>query len=311
MLVPVVDQSDLVRQIGDIYMGEYIVSELRGGIGNQLFVWAAGHSLAKKRKFTHFVDDSKLPDIESILIEFAFQHEVPGGEVKYPISDRVANWDNRKFQSGLYKFQILQEKIGINRVFQERNVQYDSRVEKIHDSKILRGFFQSYKYFDVDREEIKFLLTSNFVFSDYSHNFLNKFNKKGWISVHVRLGDYLNFPGVFDSTSRRYFRESISIAKAICGDLPVLVFSDDINLAAEVVPNADYYISSLEIKSSVETLLLMSKGSIVVGSNSTFSWWAAYLQANSDSAIFPRPWYRNKLINDADLVLPTWISLGI
>ena len=292
-------------------MDEFIVSELRGGIGNQLFVWAAGHSLAKKRKLTHFVDDSKLPNIESILNEFTLQHKVPSSSVKYPITDRIANWDNKKFQSGLYKLQLLEEKIGINKVFQERNVQYDSRVEKIRDSKILRGFFQSYKYFDADREEIKFLLSSNFIFSDFSQNFLDMFSQKSWISVHVRRGDYVNFPETFDLTSRRYFKESLSIAKVMCGDLPVLVFSDDIDLAAEIVPNADYYISSNEIKSSVENLLLMSKGSIVIGSNSTFSWWAAYLQTNSDSAIFPRPWYRNKLISYADLVLPSWISIGV
>jgi hypothetical protein len=292
-------------------MNEFVVSELRGGIGNQLFVWAAGHSFAKRTKSIHFVDDSKLPGIESILVEFPINHIAPNHAVRYPITDTFANWNNRWIQSALYKCQRMQEVAGVNTVFLERNIQYDSRIENTRPSKILRGFFQSYKYFDTDREEIKSLLSSDFVFSKFSSDLLDKFSQTGWISVHVRRGDYKNFPETFNLTSARYYKDSLQIAKALRGDLPVLVFSDDTNLAEQVVPSATDYISSDKIKSSVENLLLMSKGSIVIGSNSTFSWWAAYLQNNSDSAIFPRPWYRNKLINYADLVLPTWISIGI
>jgi hypothetical protein len=48
-----------------------------------------------------------------------------------------------------------------------------------------------------------------------------------------------------------------------------------------------------------------------IGANSSYSWWAAYLAKNLDvNPIFPRQWYMNPELSNADMLLPDWISIG-
>jgi hypothetical protein len=66
-----------------------------------------------------------------------------------------------------------------------------------------------------------------------------------------------------------------------------------------------------DLTSQSETLELMTYASGIIGANSSFSWWAAYLAKNSDSIkIFPRPWCRSIDSFESQLLPPTWLTVG-
>ena len=86
-----------------------------------------------------------------------------------------------------------------------------------------------------------------------------------------------------------------------------IVFSDDVLQAKIAMPNCDGYIGVEQLKSSAARLILMSKADAIIGSNSTFGWWAAYLsEAQSKFKIFPDPWFKDAKINPKDLVPLDW-----
>jgi hypothetical protein len=63
--------------------------------------------------------------------------------------------------------------------------------------------------------------------------------------------------------------------------------------------------------SQCENLWLMACSTSFIGANSSYSWWAAYLNTNlKTQPIFPRQWYMNPDLSNNDMLLPDWISVG-
>ena len=63
--------------------------------------------------------------------------------------------------------------------------------------------------------------------------------------------------------------------------------------------------------SQCENLVLMANATSFIGANSSYSWWAAYLNRGLQSRpIFPRQWYMNPDLSNTDMLLPDWISVG-
>jgi hypothetical protein len=128
----------------------------------------------------------------------------------------------------------------------------------------------------------------------------------GWRLVHVRLGDYLS-NGDFGLLSPSYFVKQIEKQNGNIG-MPTLVFTNDKNKLKEMNLGLSKQASQLdENLSSAEILTLCSYASNFVISNSTFSWWAAYLSGRVGvDVIAPEPWFRNTN-SPVELVPPHWV----
>ena len=114
----------------------------------------------------------------------------------------------------------------------------------------------------------------------------------------------------FGLTTERYFVDALKYIEKIFPYAKKVVFSDDITEAKKLLPECDLYIGKDELPSAVETLILMSKSSAIIGSNSSFSWWAAFLSEAPDFCkIFPEPWFRDESIDTNDLVPPSWYRI--
>jgi hypothetical protein len=125
-------------------------------------------------------------------------------------------------------------------------------------------------------------------FPDWHSNWLRAnledIPQQGFIAMHVRLGDYLKFPKVYDVLKPNYYLDSLESVPENLSKLPIWLFSDDLLIAKSVLP------SSIRISREVftaedvipgEVLRLMSKAKVIVTAHSTFSWWAGYLGINS------------------------------
>jgi hypothetical protein len=141
------------------------------------------------------------------------------------------------------------------------------------ESIYLIGFWQSYKYFEGQDDEIKrvFALPHIAGYEDY-------------VSIHVRRGDYVQHSGSFPPITVDYVEQAmnkIRTGKAI-------VFSDDIGWCTENFRHLNTSQCKMEFsegRNELDDLSIMASCGHHIIANSTFSWWAAYLGHNPDRIV--------------------------
>lgn len=170
---------------------------------------------------------------------------------------------------------------------------------------VLDGFFQSEKYFDIPFVQNLFALDTN-----YESQIRDKYAKilaLHPISINVRRGDYLVHPKQHPVCSMAYFKQAIEIMGK---DNEYLITSDDINWCKKNFKGSNFFFA--DNISAVEGLLVQSLCSGNVISNSSYSWWGAWLKNNSSRpVIYPSPWYGSKYsnLNTKDLLPKDWTLL--
>jgi hypothetical protein len=113
-----------------------------------------------------------------------------------------------------------------------------------------------------------------------------------------------------------YYRNSIQYLSSKYNDLFYYIFSDDIEyIKLNFFFLKNYAIidnSSLEI-SDYYDLYLMTQVNHLIISNSTFSWWAAYLNTDPKKTVIAPERYHfdNSWVQSDDLYPPEWIKLSI
>lgn len=170
-----------------------------------------------------------------------------------------------------------------------------------HDNIILSGYFQSEKYF---------LHARQLIFDAFG--FQNK-TFVGLVSIHVRRGDYLRFPNKHPVVTLDYIQQAIEYFNKK-GYKRFLVFSDDIRWCKE---NFKFAGNHFEYSAGLSPLDDMAKMMICehhIISNSTFSWWAAWLNQNPHKIIVSpskENWFGpgNKHLNTDDLIPDSWIQI--
>lgn len=120
-------------------------------------------------------------------------------------------------------------------------------------------------------------------------------------AIHVRRGDYLKYPNHFSQMTDRYYDTAIEML----GDVNVVVFSDDINWCRKHWRGRDFHfvegvtrpVEVVDRKGEPQDqydLFLMNSCDHHIISNSTFSWWGAYLSDNPHP-IYPDKWFESEL----------------
>jgi len=160
----------------------------------------------------------------------------------------------------------------------------------------LSGYYQSPKYFEGYDKEIIEMLTPNFYFE----------KEADLCSIHVRRGDYVNIQDCHPLMTMEYYHNAMEKS----GSKKFLIFSDDIEWCKKNFTGNMFEYS--ENNSPPVDLALMSKkcnNNIIC--NSSFSWWAAYLNnATNKTVIAPNNWFGHKLgHNTKDLLPESWIKL--
>lgn len=171
---------------------------------------------------------------------------------------------------------------------------------EVLDDSTYNSMFQSEKYFPNRNFIINLFTPSKKVFSE-----LKKYEEilKGTTcAIHVRRGDYLKELSRTPSQNTQYFQNAINLIG--CVDR-YLIFSDDMEWCKEnfLMKN----ITFIENEKDYVELFLQSKCTHNIISNSTFSWWGAYLNKNKDKKIVaPSKWFKDNLKND--IVPDYWLT---
>ena len=170
------------------------------------------------------------------------------------------------------------------------------------------GYWQSYKYFESKTECLKTVFT----FPEFTENKnleLNSFIKNDsnrTVSIHVRLGDYLNDKSLGGICTLDYYKKAISEIEKEIKDPVYIIFSNDIewckeNFKLAQVKFVDWNFDEL----SFRDMQLMSLCDHNIIANSSFSWWGAFLNSNLEKIVIgPKVWTR--ATEDRDLIPVEW-----
>lgn len=204
----------------------------------------------------------------------------------------------------------------IKDVFHENNINILSRIT---GNAYLDGYWGKFKYFhefyNKIRKELKireeFKTPGYFKYSDLITNTKNS------VSLHFRRGPYESVPEVnvyFGLITLDYYYKAIDwIKNRISGKLNLFVFSNDLQWVKNNL-NTDHHITYVDcgVDYIENELMSLCKHNIIA--NSTFSWWAAYLNNNPDKIVIaPEKWYVDKAAQKAyekgNMLPETWVKL--
>jgi hypothetical protein len=281
-----------------------VCAYLTGGLGNQLFVLAAAWEQAERLGCPLYIDASKY--LQGDLRAFELGSLTLPGTV---IADE-SPWlglGRRSRRVGLAKrTRRLQ-------VYQESSFGYSDEINKIVPGTTMFGYFQSPRYFESIADRVAELITS----SDETieeQRIMRDLASSGRVTVHVRRGDYLSAhtQSVHGVTSSDYFERGLEVIGKMSSEDQATVFSDEPDVAKSelgYLSNVNFFTKNSEL-SSLNTVKAMSLGRGMVMSNSSFSWWAAWLMARrgSHTIVAPRPWMSSGE-SAADLLCADWLTL--
>jgi hypothetical protein len=285
-----------------------IVVNLMGGLGNQLFQAAIGVILSNKNKMPlafHFDDAYKIAKRNFALEPFCISSVI--------IEDKELKTylPKKKFERQFYK--LLGKNPNGKLVSEEKQFFWNENINTISTSCYLSGFWQSYRYFDNERQ----LILSQFSFKNEPvgenlSSYTEIIESKNAVSVHIRRGDYTNPDSGFYCLPLSYYQEALAHLEKEFGDLSIFVFSDDIEWAKSNL--RDYtnikFVSHNDGGTAHEDLRLMSACKFNIIANSSLSWWGAYLNTHTDKKVFaPKKWNQVIETNDVELLPKDWILI--
>ena len=257
-----------------------------GAIGNQLFQYATLYSVGKLNGY-----QVKIPNAE--------EHFEEG-------TQRIQHYFLNCFKN--LSAGLLSEKDLVSLKHKAHcgyPALFNPEVLKIPDNTDLEGYFQSYKYFNIFENDLKRQLTFKNDIKNSVHNKHNiDFSK--FSSVHLRCGDYAHRQEHHPVMNRDYYAKAFDIINSE----NYLVFSDTMPKAKEIFQqfnNINFIY--MENNHAFEDMYLMSICQNNILANSSFAWWAAWLNKNNNKVVAPSNWMGpayNGQWNIDDLIPQNW-----
>lgn len=286
-----------------------IVTRVIGGLGNQMFQYAAGRALAHRHDTQLKLDSTGFetyPVHSYGLHHFAFK-AVPAGEKEIPNGRAETRWAR-----ALRRFGFGTE---LN-VYRERSFAFDPEVLTLPDGIYLDGYWQSERYFaDIEQElrrDFEIVTPPN---AENAAWLARIRRDEGAISIHVRRGDYVtnaSASAVHGTCSLDYYVRAAEYVAGKCGASPAFyVFSDDPDWVAENLQLGyeTVYVRHNDASRNYEDLRLMAACQHHVIANSTFSWWGAWLNpSNRKIVVAPAAWFRDSKFDTRDLLPLSWVK---
>ncbi len=291
-----------------------IVVQQMGGLGNQMFQYAAARSLSVRLKEDLALDVSayavsKMHQGFELLRIFNIQPEI----AEYPDIEDILGLQAYPVLRKIMKYPVFAALRNKSWVI-EPDFNYWEGIQGIAGPCYLSGYWQSEKYF-TDIEEV---IRKEFAFKKPMQGanalLAGKMSSENSISLHVRRGDYLvspKFNAVHGVCSLEYYRAALQYLVARIMNPVVYVFSDDLPWVRENMrlecPHV--YVDQNPGESSYIDMQLMSHCRHHIIANSSFSWWGAWLNANPDKIVVaPEKWFANGR-RVPDLIPTGWIKI--
>ncbi|GAB98865.1 putative glycosyltransferase [Gordonia namibiensis NBRC 108229] len=287
-----------------------ITVELTGGLANQLFQWAAGEILAKEFETEYSLDARKLQQagqrgyqLESILTSDA--PVVSLGRIER------FTWRGGAYMPSVSRPLLRRISMVASRARHLRSsvvCNYAEARDALGEGKsiVLASFFQEpqelLKYRDFLRSKIKLPEVRGQVARATG-------GEDRYVAAHVRRGDYVSvgkYLATFGICSESYYTTALAQANR---DLPVLIATDDRAWTQDFIDRSEFSGSAMisGFEDHYSDLSLLASAGYLVMSNSTFSWWAAFL-GEHEAVFAPEPWFTDRS-REHGLYLDSWVKI--
>ena len=266
----------------------FISTNHRGGIGNVLFKLAASISTAMDNKVDYLFSNEFIRDKDKIMVTFGHS-------------------DYRVYYHNILRNILFSDKLPTPYlIYTEPSFEYNPIPYEQGTSLLLDGGFQSEKYFVNNKQAIidLFKIPNHVEFQiKEAVPDINDF-----VAIHVRRGDYVNQPQYHPLVTKQFYQKAV---EEVGINNKFLIFSDDLEGCKDLfdfVPTKHFY--STGVDWSDLYMMSLCKDNIIA--NSSFSWWAAYLNENpTKKVVAPDHWFGPAYahFSTADLIPDNWIKL--
>jgi Glycosyl transferase family 11 len=297
-----------------------IVVRHRGGLGNQLFQYAAGLALARHHQtelkvdlYTYSKHRYRKFELDHFMVEpkVASRKEVH----RYTGNNPVVRYLNKR-----------ENYLRCPMVFAQPHYHFFEDFFELPSDLYLSGYWQSEKYFAPVQDELRTLYQPRLPLDSTNAAMKEKIQNVNSVSIHVRRGDYTtgSYNRFFGGIPDDYYINAVSEIKKYIGDPVFFIFSDSVEWCKRnLVISPAVFVDMNQGDASFKDLFLMSWCKHNIIANSTFSWWGAWLNNNPQKKVIaPRPWFRQRYIktkepayasryyNTKDLLPLGWIEIG-
>lgn len=295
-----------------------ITMALMGGLGNQLFQFAAGLQIALNAKTSLRLDlawfDQKYRRSKGLILRpYELDEVAQGIEVYHGPTGRMVS-AARHAQDVLLRRIPSARRGPMSHRFYEDGSSFDRRLLHAPAGSHLSGYFASWRYFPEVVGDVRDRIRSSASGSSWLAEEQNVAHKSGAIGFHVRRGDYLTLSSTYGHVQPVYYSRALSLLRRCGHDGPVWLFSDEPDAARHWLDphvRVDRVVKPPPRARPIESLVLMSSLSALAIANSTFSWWSAFLEdAPARTVVAPRPtWASEAHAEPRDSLLPHWLTL--
>jgi len=286
------------------------IVRFQGGLGNQMFQYV--FYLYMRQYDPNIKGDISLYDRKRMHNGFELR-SVFGVDIL-----RASFWDNYLHSEMAFNdliTKIRRKAFGVYKGFYLETKEDRSFGVTIDNEKIyFVGYWQNLKYFVGRESEIRRMFQFKIPLNSVNVTLMAQIASSESIGIHIRRGDYLNDKNLADICTEKYYKAAIETIALEVRHPKFFVFSDDINwctnnlgldVAVYITHNSGHY--------SYIDMRLMSKCKHLIISNSTFSWWSAWLNDNVEKRIYyPKRWNGEIEEDTTHLIPESWnpISTG-
>lgn len=293
-----------------------IIVKLMGGLGNQMFQYAAGRRLAQRYNAELKLDLSHLGgnqdgitprsfDLKHLNITAAIASPREMAEMCRPVPSRIE-----------YLWLWLRQSVGLKKtrpyLLREGQFHFDPELLHAPDNVYMEGYWQSERYFADISSIIRREFACKAPLAGANLELAEMITGCNSVSIHVRRGDYVTSKAASEYhgvCSLDYYRSCIDeLAQAVPG-LRLFVFSDEPGWAREQLKTGfpTTVVSHNGPEGAHEDLRLMSLCRHNINANSSFSWWGSWLNVNPEKMVFaPKLWFRDANRDTSDLIPQGW-----
>jgi hypothetical protein len=269
-----------------------IVARIKGGLGNQLFCYAAARRLALINNFELVIDNKS-------GFERDFKYHRKYSLHNFNISARLANPRER-----LEPFSIIRRRIlkyfskhlpnYCSSYIEQVDEDFDESmlILKLRGDVYLDGLWQDHRYFEdistIIRNDLKITPPTDFINMEIA----NDIKSTNSVAVHIR---WFDSPGDhnINNISVNYYKSAIDFFNKNFNNPKYFIFSDNPDAVLEklnLIGNNFIVTNNKGDESAFADLWLMTLCRNFIIANSTFSWWGAWLAENRDKIIvYPKP----------------------
>jgi hypothetical protein len=294
-----------------------IVIRQSGGLGNQMFQYAAGRYYAKRynatlriatenQKHAHSLDDPRHFLLSKFKITAPFRELNTIEQVVLSTSSRIKPVGS--LVAKYLRIQVVREPYTERYIFHA-----DLPIRSGAHSVYLVGYWQVHRHLtalsDSLRNEFRFCEPPQ----GRNLEVLTQIQRTEMpVSIHIRRGDYLSIFGAASILPARYYFDAIRTITGRVSSPTFFVFSDDIAFAKQHIPvnTRTIFVDHNDSSAAHEDLRLMTACRHHIIANSTFSWWGAWLNPSAAKLVVaPERWLEPE-IECPDLMPSDWILIG-